>query len=269
MWDPDHYQETIRLYYQLIYGVDHAVGMIRAALEKEGVAGNTIIIFTSDNGYHMGAHGFGGKVLPYEEGSKVPLIIYDPRSPESQRGVRCESLTAGIDMAPTVLDYAGMAAPKEMDGGSLVPLVENPHRRVRDSLLLMNCWGSASTQTMAIVTERWKYLYWYFGDSMQPVEELFDLQADPGEVRNVAGELRNIDQLKLLRARYDEELARWSLETVPYNNYPVYGRLFDRSLTWDQKKDLVPKRYMDDYLFWVNFNKKKDQGQKKAADSEP
>ena len=68
--------------------------MIREGLEREGLAENTVIIFTSDNGYNSGSHGFGDKVIPYEEGSKSPLIIYDPRLPKQHAGKVSEAVTA-------------------------------------------------------------------------------------------------------------------------------------------------------------------------------
>ena len=88
----------MRLYHQLVHAVDSA-GMIRQAVEDAEVADNTVIIFTSDNGFFCGAHGYGSKVLPYEEGSRVPLIIYDPRHENSGKQLRVESITGSIDFA--------------------------------------------------------------------------------------------------------------------------------------------------------------------------
>ncbi len=133
--------------------------MIREALEQQGLAGNTVVIFTSDNGYNCGAHGFGDKVLPYEEASKVPLIIYDPRRPKSAAGQICKALTANIDLAPTILALAGVPAPEGIDGKSLLPLLSDPSLSIRDALPLFNFWGTASAQSMAVVTPEWKYVY--------------------------------------------------------------------------------------------------------------
>ena len=79
-WVTD-FDGTVAKYYALITGVDFAVGIIREELARQGLDHNTVIIFTSDNGYNAGSHGFSDKVIPYEEGSKAPLIIYDPRLP--------------------------------------------------------------------------------------------------------------------------------------------------------------------------------------------
>src|SRR5690606_32664538 len=109
------YQKSLRTYYQQIYGVDHAVGKIREELEAQGVADNTVVIFTSDNGFFCGSHFFQGKALPYEESARAPLIIHDPRQPAARRGARCASLTGSIDLALTMLALAGVEVPENMD----------------------------------------------------------------------------------------------------------------------------------------------------------
>ncbi|VGO18083.1 sulfatase family protein [Pontiella sulfatireligans] len=236
----NNYDETVRKYYALITGVDAAVGMIREGLEREGVAENTVIIFTSDNGYNSGSHGFGGKVLPYEEGSKSPLIIYDPRQPETQAGLVSEAVTANVDMAATIFALSGVAAPEELDGKDLLPLLSNPSARVRDALPLFNFWGPASCQSMAIVTPEWKYIHWYSEDKgMKTTDELFHLAKDRIEMKNVAGNPENADVLAKMQKAYDVELAAISSSFVPNHNYDAFGKVFGRSLLWDAKKDLV------------------------------
>ena len=135
------YDGAARSYYALITGVDAAVGMIREALEQEGLADDTVIIFTSDNGYNSGSHGFGDKVIPYEEGSKSPLIIYDPRLPPQRAGTVSEAVTANVDMAATIFALAGVAAPDGIDGKNLLPLLTNPSGQVRDVLPLVQLLG--------------------------------------------------------------------------------------------------------------------------------
>ena len=113
-------------YFQQVYGVDVAVGMIRKEVEAQGIADNTVIIYTSDNGFICGSHGYGSKVLPMEESSRVPLMIYDPRSKSVGKGLRCGKLTGNIDFAPTMLEMAGLPVPKNMDGKSLVKTLDDP-----------------------------------------------------------------------------------------------------------------------------------------------
>jgi len=230
------YDTAAAAYYALLTGVDAAVGMIREALAREGLAGNTVILFTSDNGYSMGAHGFGDKVLPYEEASKSPLIIYDPRLPQERAGTVSHALTANVDMAATIHALAGVSAPEGIDGRSLLPLLTAPQGRVRDTLPLFNFWGAASAQAMAIVAPGWKYIYWHHGgDGMQPTEELFALRQDPFEMANVATDARHVAQLATMRRAYDAELAAIQARLIHGHDYEKYPVLFSRTIPWSEK----------------------------------
>ncbi len=238
-WAPGNYDEAIAQYYQLIYGVDVAVGMILDELKKLGIEDNTIIIFTSDNGYFCGSHGFGGKVLPYEEGSRAPLIIYDPRSKYAGEGKRSGALSGNIDMAPTILDLAGLKIPEHMDGVSLVPVLRKPDREVKEDQLFIQAWGERSVQNMTVIKDNFKYLYWYYGEGMEPAEELYDLDADCNEMENLAGSPGMEDRLEEMRKVYDRYLEQWKSESVDGYRYPDYGVLFDRNIDWQQKSDIL------------------------------
>ncbi|MBI1249399.1 sulfatase-like hydrolase/transferase [bacterium] len=236
----NEYDRAAKNYYALITGVDAAVGMIRDALKTEGLADNTVIIFTSDNGYNSGSHGFGDKVIPYEEGSKSPLIIYDPRLPKKYAGQVCSAVTANVDMAATIFALAGVPAPEGIDGKNLLPLLTNPSGKVRDHLPLFNYWGIDSAQSLAVVTPKWKYIYWYYGgEGMQPTEELFDLEADPTEMVNLSGDANHADELAKMRKMYDAEVAGIAANHIAHHGYERYGKLFDRNLAWEKKASLV------------------------------
>lgn len=239
------YQETIRKYQQLIYGVDYAVGKIIEELERKGIADNTVIIFTSDNGYNCGAHGFGGKVLPYEEGSRTPLIIYDPR--KGEKGVWSSSLTANIDLAPTILELAGLAIPKNMDGKSLVPVIDNPDIKVREALPLIQAWGTAPSIALTIVNEDYKYLYWPFAENTEASEELFYLKEDPMEMQNVIYDQEHREELEKMRSFYDKALINWQHEAVKDANYREFAVLYNRMIPWERKKDFVPPAFWEAY----------------------
>ena len=236
------YDRSTALYYALITGVDAAVGLIREALAREGFADNTVIIFTSDNGYSAGAHGFGDKVLPYEEAAKSPLIIHDPRLPRAHAGAVSAALTANVDMAATIFALAGVPAPADLDGRNLAPLLTAPAGRVRDHLPLFNFWGVPSAQSLAIVAPGWKYIHWYFGgDGLTPTDELFDLSADPYEMKNVAADPRHAARLAELRRAYDTEVARIGPGALRGHGYEPYATLFDRRVSWDRKAPLLPR----------------------------
>ena len=241
------YDEKKRNYYQLISGVDYALGMIRQELEERGLADNTVIILTSDNGYSEGAHGFSGKCLPYEEPSRAPMIIYDPLH-SAAKGSRIKAVTAGIDVAPTLLELAGLPIPENMDGKSLLPLLKKNRARVREVLPLIQLYGSAPTLSLGMVSEDWKYVYWAFeGDGMTATEELFHMSKDPLEMANLAKNPEFQKQLEWMRKQYDEKLVHWKNDGVNYNNYSSYVKIFNRTVPWEEKKDLYPKAPLASY----------------------
>ena len=225
-------------YYQLVYAVDQAVGMIVKELAEQGVADNTVIVFTSDNGYLCGAHGYGSKVLPYEEASRVPLIIYAPQAKKSH-GKRTRCLTGNIDLAPTMLEFAGVEAPDGIDGTSILPILDNPDHEIRDCLALMNFWGPATAHSFAVVTRKWKYVYWYSqANDMVAAEELFDMSGDRLENTNLDGEDRLLPELNSMRELYDRQVYAIGEKGIN-QDYRDYRVIFDRKKTWDEKKGLV------------------------------
>ena len=240
-YDTD-YDGVMAKYYQLVYGIDVAIGMIFDELEAQGIADNTVIIYTSDNGYICGSHGYASKVLPMEEASRAPLMIYDPRSPNAGKKLRCSSVTGNIDFAPTILELAGQPIPKNMDGKSLVPLLKNTKLEIHKQMAFINAWGVVPTQSLSVLANDWKYTYWWYGDSvMKPTEELYNITNDPMEMKNLANDPKFVSTLKDMRARYDAQLSHWKKETVSYNNYAQYANLFDRSIPWEQKKFIKSK----------------------------
>ncbi|MDC0584618.1 sulfatase [Bacteroidales bacterium] len=240
----ESYQEAIKKYNQLIHGVDYAIGMIRKSLEEQEVADNTIIIFTGDNGYSCGAHNFAGKVLPYEEASKSPLIIFDPRFVHSQRGVVRERVAGNIDMAPTILSFAGVPVPNNMDGENLIPLLNNEKGINRETIALLNMWGNDEIQEMAIVSKDWKYIYWqYADDRMQPTEELFNIGNDRLEMENKINAKKSSKALKTMQKLYDNQVAHIKANALPYHDYEKYAILFNRKAKASDKKPYLTGTY--------------------------
>lgn len=236
----DKYNEVMSQYHQQIYAVDAAVGMIRDALKVSGVQQNTVVIFTSDNGFFCGAHGYGSKVLPYEEASRVPLIVYDPRHACSGRKLRSDALTGNVDFAPTILELAGLPIPEQMDGRSLLPLLDDPTADIHDSLPLINVWGPASAHSLAVVTKDWKYIYWPHEDQqMKATEELFQTSTDPLEIKPLAKERTFQDDLLRMRRLYDSAVDHWKKQCVPFHDYEQFGTIFDRNVDWNDKAKLI------------------------------
>src|SRR6185295_6751602 len=119
---PDLYQHSVKGYYRLVSGLDRVVGEIRNELVKLGIEKNTVIIFSSDNGFFLGELGMAHKWYGFEPSVRVPLIVYDPRNLSGQGGRVENSIALNVDIAPTILDIAGIKAPSVMEGSSLVPL---------------------------------------------------------------------------------------------------------------------------------------------------
>jgi arylsulfatase A-like enzyme len=117
------YQAFIKNYYALITGLDQVVGEIRHKLNELDIAGNTVIIFTSDNGFFCGSKQLMGKALLYEESAKAPMIVYDPRYRKDRKTNFEDALISHIDIAPTLVDLAGIDKPDNMPGKSFIPLV--------------------------------------------------------------------------------------------------------------------------------------------------
>ncbi len=239
-WNYDKdYDGVMAKYHQQIYAIDVALGMIRNELQKQGVADNTVIIYTSDNGFFCGAHGFGSKVLPYEASARAPLIIYDPRSKSAGKRLRSRALTGNIDFAPTILQLAGLPEPTEMDGKSLLSLLTNPDMEIREQMAFINTWGAIPTQCLTVVTRDWKYIYWWYeGEGMTPTEELFHVRNDPLELQNLAQNPEYSSILKKMRKSYDTELELWQAQAV--EQYRPYATLFDRKLPMASKHGLTP-----------------------------
>ncbi|NNE01316.1 MAG: sulfatase [Pirellulaceae bacterium] len=236
----DNYDAVMAKYYQQIYAIDVAVGMIRSALTDAGVAGNTVVIYTSDNGFMNGSHGYGSKVIPYEESTRVPLIVFDPRHPNSGKQIRCDALTGNVDFAPTILALAGLDAPANVDGADLMKLYDDPKARIHQSLPLINVWGPKKVHSFGVVTKNWKYIFWPYDDGeFEKTEELFDTQSDPGEMKNLAAVTTATTELKRMRRLYDKAVQRWKKDAVPYNNYQSFADVFRRqsSIDHDSSED--------------------------------
>jgi arylsulfatase A-like enzyme len=117
--EPAKYQAMVKGYYRMISGVDAAVGRLRAELARRGLAGDTVIVYTSDNGYFLGERGFADKWYIYDPSVRVPLIVYDPRAAKTAAGRTAEAVALNLDVAPTLLDFAGVPAPAGYRGRTL------------------------------------------------------------------------------------------------------------------------------------------------------
>jgi arylsulfatase A-like enzyme len=197
---PELYQESVKGYYRLITGVDRVVGRVIAEIDRQGLADNTVYVFSSDNGFYLAEHGLAGKWFPHEESIRVPLLISDPRLPDASRGLRRNEMALNIDIAPTLLSLAGLPASNYMHGRDLLPLLrgEKPAWR-RDWFYEHDFENIAIPRSEGVRTERWKYAI--YTETKPVFEELYDLSKDPREENNLARKAEHQKQLERARER--------------------------------------------------------------------
>ncbi|MCH2103679.1 MAG: sulfatase-like hydrolase/transferase [Planctomycetes bacterium] len=197
-------------YWRMISGVDMALGRVLAALQEGGHAEDTVVVFTSDNGYFLGERGFAGKWLIYEESVRVPLIIFDPRVGEERRGQVLDEMVLNLDLAPTLLALAGVEAPETYEGRSLIPLLRGQSEGWRTDFLYEHRFAHEQIpQSEGVRGERFVYVRYY--EEEPAYEQLFDLERDPMQLKNLALSPHRESfeaELMRMRARCDELLSR-------------------------------------------------------------
>ena len=211
--------KAMQAYYACVSFIDAQVGRMLDALDRLKLTDNTIVVFWSDHGYHLGEHnGIWQKRTLFEQGAKAPLIIRNPKA--EGKGQPCRRIVEFVDIYPTLTELAGLPTPKQVEGRSLKRLLDNP----------LTQWnGSAITQVLrpaddrlkdpvmgrSIRTERWRYSDWGEG---KYGEELYDHFADPMEFNNLAlnptKENRRI--IKSLKKELTEK-ASGKVPTTPFN----------------------------------------------------
>ncbi len=176
------YQRYMQDYLATIRSVDDNIGRLMAYLEQHELLDNTVIVYTSDQGFYLGEHGWFDKRFMYEESFRTPLIIRAPG--EVERGAVRRSLVQNIDFAPTILDLAGVDAPADMHGKSLVPLFATDDVEFRDAAYYHYYEYPgihAVKRHYGIRTHRYKLMHFYHDVDEW---ELYDLQSDPQELQN-------------------------------------------------------------------------------------
>jgi len=180
--DPDLAAQAIQAYYASISFVDAQVGRILAGLKRNGLDKNTIVVFTSDHGYHMGEHGHYQKVTLFENATHVPLIVSLPTG--ATPGLVTDAPAEMIDLYPTLTELAGVKSPGYLQGVSLQPALQDATARPRlDALSMLK---SRKYNAWSLRTEKYRYTEW--GDKGSFGKELYDRGADPDEMVNVAGQ---------------------------------------------------------------------------------
>jgi uncharacterized sulfatase len=180
---PDGVQRlAIQAYWASITFMDAQVGRVLDALERHGLAQNTVVAFTSDHGYHLGDHGLWQKMSLFEPSSRVPLVIAVPGAKSAGHSTR--ALAELVDLYPTLADLCGLPVPPALEGASLRPLFDDPARAdLKNAAFTQLKRGPNGPRGHAVRTDRYRYICWDLGEKGR---QLYDLQADPLEVNNLA-----------------------------------------------------------------------------------
>jgi choline-sulfatase len=211
-------------YYRLIEKVDTQIGEVLAALRKAGLQENTLIVFTSDHGECAGAHGFNQKTVFYEESTRVPLILRLPG--KTTQGTCNKLVNSGVDMLPTLLDFADIDIPSKLPGLSLRPLATGDSASGwRDYIVIQNNMARAgkvgdivpTAQGRMVRSQRYAYCVYERGDCR---ESLVDLENDPGETKNLASDPAYRNEL----IEHRKMLLKFAME---HNDTLVAGLLAD------------------------------------------
>ncbi len=198
-------------YYAAISFVDAQIGKLIDALDELGLAKNTIIVFWSDHGYHLGEHGLWFKQSCFEESAKSPLIISVPGN--GSNGQLCRKTVELIDIYPTLAELTGLKPPDNLEGRSLLRLIKNPNTKWEHPAYTQVQRGSIPGHSVR--TEKWRYTEWNFG---QEGAELYDEVNDPHELRNLALDSEYTGIIREMKA------LLWKVHPVPVKGgEPVEG----------------------------------------------
>lgn len=203
-------------YYRAVTHLDEQVGRVLAAIDKNGLAGSTVVIFTSDSGIMMGRRGIDSKVVPYEDSVRIPIMIRDPRQPKPPQP--SPAPVSALDLPVTILAKAGLKPPAPWPGRDLSLLASGkPDPAIRDAVCewvddASPQWGRWAFRS--ITDGRYKLIVW--ADAKKPIE-LYDLDADPHEEHNLAAADDQKDRLADLKSR----LVSWLEKTSdPARGWP-------------------------------------------------
>ena len=210
----DEWRPLVRAYLASISFVDSQVGRVLDALRESGRESNTVVVLWSDHGWHLGEKGITGKNSLWERSTRVPLIF---AGPGVVRGVKCTRPVELLDIYPTLAELCGLPKPAAVEGHSLMPQLKNSNA-ARE-------WPAITTHNQgnhAVRSERWRYIHYADGS-----EELYDLQNDPNEWTNLAGDKKSASVIS--------EHRRW----LPKTDVPAAHGSQHRVLSYDPKTKIA------------------------------
>lgn len=202
-----------RQYMETLLAVDDGVGRVLDVLKRKGTFDSTLVLYMGDNGYAWGEHGMIDKRAAYDESMRIPMLAHCPELIPA--GTVVQPMVANIDVAPTLLEAAGLQPPESYDGRSFLPLVQGKSVPWRDALLYEYYWewNFPMTPTLhALRTDRYKYVRPY---GLWDVDELYDLEADPHEITNLAADPQQRKRVDELKTRMFQMLKATDGLTIP------------------------------------------------------
>ena len=237
---PETNREQIIRHMQAVTGIDGLVGNLRKALKEKGLDKNTIIVFTSDHGLFFGEFGLGGKALCYEMVTHVPFIVYNPMAPEKARGKVSDALVQSIDVAPTLLNYAGIPIPEVFQGISLKPILEGTAENVRENLFTENLWSTqfGNPRCESVQNKEWKYIRYYKNENLCASEKI------------ATAKLLGMKESDMLYAQHDPDIALYrSFVEAPFKGEKaVYEELFHLKNDPDETTNLASEKKYENIL---------------------
>lgn len=206
LYGQQEYGKLVRAYLGTVASVDDSVGRLYQTLQGQGWLDNTLIIFTSDNGFALGEHGRVDKRTAYEESLRVPLLVRYP--PLTKGGKVVDQMVLSLDLAPTLLDVCGAAPLPKPDGRSWKPLLAGASADWRSAFFYQYNYEAQFPYTpnvRAVRTTEWKYIRYPHGDGApdRHTAELYDLKADPLERKNLIGDAVSAGKVAELGALLD------------------------------------------------------------------
>jgi len=226
------FEELFRRYSEAVHTIDENVGRVLKQFDEAGLRDSTLVVYMGDNGFALGEHGFYDKRDAFETSIRVPLLAWAPG--RIQPGTVVRQMVQNIDIAPTLLEAAGVAQPAKtprMDGRSFWPLLQGRNVPWRDHILYEYHWewNFPATPTMfAIRTDRWKYIYYH---GLWDQDSFHDLQTDPLERHNLIHVPAFQDQIAKLKKQMFDELGKsgaLQMPVLPPEGEPLHDRKLPR-----------------------------------------
>ncbi len=243
-----------------LLAVDDSVGRIVSYLKEHALLDNTVLVFASDNGFLLGEHNMGDKRIFYEESIRIPWVVHFPRL--SASGTAIEQFILNIDFLPTMLDLVGVEIPQHIEGASFAPLMNTSDPAEVDwrSHWIYEYFNEEQHMTvpthLAVIDKRYKYVRFPEGPALFKIfsgeDLLFDLQTDPYEMTNLAGQDGTVEIMQKMRAQLQQFAKETNFRFIPLDQDRVNARIQElynaEPALW--YKDALDKAYPNGYPGW-------------------